>query len=234
MNKPNFTVRVNEYDKLNQIDGAWTLGDFQNLLDVMECVPDDPESFDELLELCLMSLQDRPKEDAAEIVLRHRLSSKLNAGQIKNAANELADERLWEQFADLSLHEELFHVGSLMYQAFPNDYNEPDAVKLTIEITGKNDSAKELLKSDLHESLLVRLLASGMEPEAILHRLFDDQLAGKSFPEASSIVWIVNPQTKHANAVTIEVTSSAHWLDALKDVESFESQAEPDPCKEDG
>ena len=231
LNKPNFTVCITECHQLNQIEGAWSLKDFLALLDAMECTPDDPESFGDVHDLCVMSLQDRPKEDAAEIVLRHRLSGKLTAGQIKNAAIELADEKLWEQFADLSLHEELFHVGSLMYEAFPSDYFEADALKLTIEITAKNESAKDLLESDLHESLLVRLLADGMESDAILHRLFDDQLAGKSFPEASSIVWIINPITNSAGSAVIEVISSAHWFDALKGVETFQSHAEPDACE---
>jgi hypothetical protein len=175
-----------------------------------------------------MCLQDRPKEEATEIVLKHRLAGRLSDGQIRNAANELADERLWEQYSDLSLHEDLFHVVSLMYQAYPSEYFEPDAVKLSLEIVGKNESAKELFAKPLDESLLVRMLADGMNTESILHRLFDDQLASNSFPEASSIVWIVNPISIVDNVVTLEVISSAHWFDVLQDVDSFESHAMPD------
>ncbi len=231
MTNPKFNVTISNYRTLDRIEGGWTEAHYRQLLAAMDFEPENNTDANELLELCLMSLQDRDKAEAAEIVMRHRLSGKLTEGQIQNESVELADEKLWEQFADLSLHEELFHVGSLMYQAFPQDYHQPDAVNLVVQIEAINDVGKEILGRPVEESFLVRLLADGMEEGAILPRLFDDQLEGDSFPEASSIIWIINPVEQSAGNLTVEVISSAHWLDALKRVESFESIAKPDAAK---
>lgn len=231
MAEPKFNVRISDYASLDRIEGAWTVDDYKTLLSSMEFDPEGSGAVEELHELCLMCLQDRDKQEAAQIVVRHRLAGKLSDGQIRNESAELADEKLWEQYPDLSLHEEFFHVGSLLYQARPQDFYQPDAVKLVVEIEAVNEASKEILAQPTVESFLVRLLADGMKEGAILNRLFDDQLASDPFPEASSIIWIVNSIAQAGKTSTVEVISSAHWLDALKGVESFESGAQPDAAR---
>ncbi len=80
----------------------------------------------------------------------------------------------------------------------------------------------------LHESFLVRLLADGMHDDSILHRLFDEQLDGKSFPEADAIVWIVQSETSAADTVQVDLISSGYWLDSLRDSKTYESTAYAD------
>ena len=47
--------------------------------------------------------------------------------QIDNLSNEILEEKLWEEYADLSLHEEFFAVHQLLYDAFEG--TAPDGVR---------------------------------------------------------------------------------------------------------
>jgi hypothetical protein len=132
---------------------------------------------------------------------------------------------LWEEDSDMTLHEQLFNVGSLLFAAFPTRFPESDAVRVTLQITAGNELAQEVLSQPLSESFLVRLLADGMDQGAVLHRLFDEQLAGRSFPEADSIVWVVRTEAIDANAVKADIISSGYWLDSLRNTRSYQSSA---------
>ena len=228
MNKTQFEVNIASYKQINEIAGGWVVDDYQKLLGEMEFASDDVNSESELRELCVMCLQDREIAEAASIVLNYRLGDRLSAGQIRSVAEEISQEKHWEHYADQSLHEDFFHVGNLMFAAFPREMDEPDAVKIEVELTAKNPAAKEVLQKPLHESFVARLLGDGMSDDSILHRLFDDQLNGNQFPEADSVIWIVTEGSVSENTAKLEVISSCHWLDALKGVEHFESSAAPD------
>ncbi len=226
--KNEFQVRVLRFQLLREIPGARSDSGFAALLEAMEFGDTAGLSGSDLRDMCIMSLQDLKPEEASALVLRCELSDRLKPGQIQNMANEMADEKLWEHYADMSLHERLFSVGSLLFAAFPQVFPEPDAVRLTLEVTAANDSARAALAKPLHESLLVRLLADGMDDRGALHRLFDKQLAGKSFPEADTIVWTVNTEATGKHALNVDVISSGYWLDALRNTKSYDSSAYAD------
>lgn len=226
--KPILQVRVLRFSILQEIEGAWAAKDFAALLEEMDFGDLGGMSDGELREMCILSLQDLKPEAAAALVLKQHLGGRLKEGQIRNLASEMLDEKLWEQYADMSLHEGMFNVGSLLYAAFPRSFPEPDAVQVTVNVNAANDAAKQILAGPPHESFLVRLLADGMKDDATLHRLFDKQLDGKSFPEADTIVWIVRSEPSNGGTTQIEVISSGYWLDALRDAKSYESLAYPD------
>ncbi len=226
--KNKFHVRVLSFSILQEIEGARTADDFTTLLNAMEFDETSGMSEEELREVCVMSLQDLMPEEAAELVLKHDFGNRLKDGQIRNMASDMLDEKLWEQYADMSLHERMFNVGSLLYAAFPQSFPEPDAVRVTLEVAAANEVARETLAHPVNESLLVRLLADGMDDNSVLHRLFDKQLEGKDFPEADTIVWIVRIEPSDDHAGKIEVISSGYWLDSLRGTESYESAAYPD------
>ena len=228
MNKPQFEVTISSYQQINEIAGGWVIDDYQKLLGQMEFDFGDVDSESELRELCVMCLQEKEIAEAASIVLKHRLGDRLSAGQIQSVAEEISEEKHWEHYADQSLHEGFFHVGNLMFAAFPREMDEPDAVKIEVELTAKNAVAKEVLQKPLHESFVARLLGDGMDDNSILHRLFDEQLKGDPFPEADSIIWIATQNSVSESTAKLDVISSCHWLDALKGVEHFESSATPD------
>ena len=229
MTKPNFETKLATYEQVSSIAGGWTADHFSKLLVEMDCSSEGASTETELRELVVMCLQDMELADAAKLVLKAQLADALTAGQIQNLSEEISDEKHWEHYADQSLHERLFHVGSLMYEAFEREMDQPDAVRLVIEVSATNQEAKDILKRPLHESFIVRLLADGMSNDAVLHRLFDEQLAGKPFAEAESIIWIVRLLSNDSGAAEIEIFSSCHWLDPLQYVNEFRSSASPDP-----
>ena len=229
MSQPKFSVKLTAYEQVSSIAGGWNGESYRKLLDEMDCSPEDSSTEPELRELVVMCLQDLKLAEAAKLVLNVQLAGALTAGQIQNLAEEITAEKHWEHYADQSLHERFFHVGSLMYEAFEREMDKPDAVRLVVEATALNQEAKDILKHPFHESFLVRLLADGMSEDAVLRRLFDEQLEGKPFAAAEYIVWILNVLSNEADQATIEVFSSCHWLDTLQRVEDYQSTAVPDP-----
>lgn len=226
--KTTFHVRVRGFSNLLEIEGARTADDFAALLDAMEYGDRSGMSDDELREMCILSLQDLAPEEAAYVVLKHDVGDVLRDGQLRNLANEMQEEKLWEDYADSSLHERLFNSGSLLYAAFPRVFPKPDAVRVQLEVSTAEPAARALLSGALDESFLVRLLADGMDDRAILHRLYGDQLKGKSFPNADEVVWIVRTEAISADIMRLEVISSGYWLDALEDTGSYDSAAYAD------
>jgi hypothetical protein len=140
-------------------------------------------------------------------------------------SSEMLDEKLWEEDSDMSLHEQLFNVASLLAAAFPARFPEPDAVRVSLQISAANPVAKEVLSRPLGESFLVRLLADGMDDGAVLPRLFEDQLTGDSFPEAESIIWTVETEPVDDRTIEAHIISSGYWLDSLRNTRSYESSA---------
>lgn len=202
--------------------------DYAALLDVLEYGDYSDLSAGELREMCILSLQDLESEEAAYYVLRHKMSDVLKEGQLRNLSEEMKEEKLWEEYADHTLHERFFIVGSLLYKVSPSIFPKPDAVALSLEVTAMNSEAGQALARPVSESLLVRLLADGMETNAILHRLFGDQLSGKSFPDADKIVWTVRSNALAQDKMQIEVTGSGYWLDPLGGTRSYTSNAYAD------
>ena len=226
--KPLFAVKVVRFAILEELQDVWADEDFVRMLDTMDYGDTAGIAPAELRELCLLSLQDLKPREAAELVLKARLSGRLTAGEIRNCASEMLDQKLWEEFADLSLHEQMFNVGSLLYSAFPRVFPEPDAVRVTLEVEALNEAAQAALANPSAESFLVRLLADGMDADSILHRLFHEQLLGRSFPEADTIVWTVQTESLGKDKTEIDIISSGYWLDSLRDTRSYQSNAYAD------
>ena len=226
--KSRFSVQVESFRTLKEIQGAWQPSDYDSLLKEMEFGDTSQVSEDELLDLCLMSLQDLKPSEAATLLLNYKLKDRLTRGQIQNSSHEMMDEKLWEEFADLSLHEQMFNIGSLLYKVSPKLFPEPDAAQVALLVEANNETAKEFFASSCPEALIVRLLADGMDDGAALHRMFDDQLAGQKFPEADKIVWIVETESLSPEKKRLKIISSGYWLDALQDAEHYVSSAYPD------
>jgi hypothetical protein len=223
-----FSVHLLDFSNLLEIEGSRTSADFVALLETMEYGDTSGMSEDELREMCLMSLQDLGPVEAAYLVLKHDMGDVLRDGQARNLAGEMLEEKLWEEYADSTLHERMFNAGSLLYAAFPQDFPKPDAVHVRLEVTAENATAKELLTASPNESFLARLLADGMDNHAVLNRMYGKELTGKSFPNADEIVWIVRTEALSEAAMRIEIISSGYWLDALENTEHYESNAYAD------
>jgi hypothetical protein len=180
-------------------------------------------SDEELKELCMMSLTDSEPEDAAKIVLTYKLDGLLNAGQIDNISNEMLDEKMWEEYADLSLHENFFNITQLLYQAFNGKFPNPEAVQFQVRIIAGSPADLDVFKQDA-EIPLIRLLVAGMPENTVIRRLFDDQLQSGEFREARDIIWQLHTEAEAGPSVLFTIISSQYWFRDFKYVEYFEAE----------
>lgn len=223
-----YQVEVLDFSNLREIEGAWKPSDFRALLDAMEFEGQEAMSDDEVREMCLMSLQDQEPDEAAYLVLKHVIGDELKDSQLRNMSHEMASEKLWEEYVDPAYHERLFNAGSILFAALSRTFPKTDAVQLRLKVTAVDDCAFQLLQPAPTESLLVRLLADGMEQNAVLRRLYAEQLTGSSFPNAAEIVWIANTQQDSQLSCTLTVIGSGYWLDALEYIKSYGTNAYAD------
>ena len=225
--KKTFAVTRVNFKTITELPDYWTEPKYLDLLELMDF--DNPGSLDksEIRDMCLMSLTDNEPEDAAKIVLTYVFGKILNKGQIDNLSNEMLEEKLWEEYADLSLHEAFFAVHQLLYNAFEGTFPNPEAIsfKVRIQETEKNGLS---IFDRYPEAPLVRLLVGGLPDNNVIHRLFDDKIDGETFPEAKDILWQLNLLKNETGELTAEVISSHYWFKDLKYVDTFDAETHPD------
>lgn len=220
-----FSVEVLSFDELKKIGNSRPIEDFDAILEQMEYGDAASLSESEKIDLVHMYLQDMDPRDAANFVLTRDMSDVLTAGQIDNISLTMLDEKIWEEYSDMSLHERLFRVASLLYQAAPRSFPETDAVRVHLRVKACNAQAEETLSTPLSKSFAMRLLADGLDKTTKIHRLFSEQLNGTIFPEADKIAWSFSSTKLNEKEFEITVTSSGCWLNALRDTESYSSKA---------
>lgn len=101
-------------------------------------------------------------------------------------------------------------------------------MRVRLGVAADNAGARTLLTTSPHESFLVRLLADGMDGDAVLRRLYRDELVGPSFPNADAVAWVVRTDPTSEHAMDIEIIGSGYWLDALEHTQHYESNAYAD------
>ena len=224
-----YEVLVQELSEVHALPDAWNSRDLLHLLDRLEY--DDAASIPEedLMDMASLALADLEPAAAAALLLELRLGERLRPGQRQSLAEEMRDERLWEEYADISCHEELFNVACMLYSAYPSHFPEPDVTRVRLMITALNSDSEASLRS-LTAPFLVRLLDHGMDDHNNNRRLFDEQLAAHSFPEAEDLIWKfkAGPYNVTERCLPVTIYTSWHWLDELKGVSAFESHAHSD------
>ena len=103
-----------------------------------------------------------------------------------------------------------------------------DALRVSLNISSDDATALTMFQDSMDRALLVRLLSSGMESSSILNRLFGDQIAQGKVADADSILWAVHVDSSNPASIRVTVTSSAYWLNALRETESFEWKFVPE------
>lgn len=216
-----YRMSIVEFTELRELDGDWTAADYLKLLKRLEL--DGPEGMSEVevREMCLLGLQDLDPAEAAEVVLAYKFEGNLTDGQIKNFSNEFQFEKLWEHGGDMELHRTMFSVGSLLSAVNEQLFPTPDAVRVTMEVECKDAESAKLLQDDTAPQLIVRMLSAGMDDDAVLKRLFADELQSGNFPDAASLIWDLDVEHPTAITAIVKVTSSGYWLDSLKETTAF-------------
>ena len=200
-----FQARLLSWKEIHELPDGWSPTRLLSLLDSLE-VGDVPEA--EALEMTLLALQDLEPDEAAERVLDAVFGEAMRPGVKRNLSHELNEDRPWENFADISRHKGIFNAVVLLQQAFPREFDRPDAVAVSIQLDTESERGKAWLgASNLDPAFLLRVLAAGMEDRAVLNRLFGEALAGHSFAEAGDILWHAS---RHA-AASAFTTRANSW-----------------------
>lgn len=234
MSKP-FHVSVLGLKKIHDMPKTWAEEDYRALLTRLEVDDIDEIESRDLLEFVLMALQDLDPEDAGDQVLAYKLGSDVSAGSRQNIVQDLLEgQRPWEELSDIRLHARVFAASLLLYQARPRLFPKPDMLQLMLQLKARNAEAKALLATPPEAAFVTRVLADGMDEHSILERLFDEQLAARSFPEANGVIWLAEfgEPDDDGSSATLTVYSSQHWLHDLENVDQFESGAYND-CPDD-
>lgn len=127
--KTTLDVELLSYKKVREIPEQWNHEQLRKLLEFMEF--DGWESIDdsELREYTVMALQEMESDEAAEMVLTHVLGDKLKHGQIKDMAQDMRHDKLWEEYQDIYLHAPLHTCGVILREAFPRKMPDTEVIR---------------------------------------------------------------------------------------------------------
>ena len=173
-----FLVTPVELTKIYDMPDSWSDTEYRSLLQQLEIEDIDDLSTSDLYDILLMGLQDMDIEEAADLVLAHKLRNSITPGARRNIIEDfLEGQRPWEEVADISLHSRVFAAAVLLNKVFPRSFSRPDMMKLTLQLKALRPEARKLLQLPPEAAFVTRLLADGMDEHSILERLFDDHLA---------------------------------------------------------
>ena len=196
-----YHVIINSVKAVEALENAWSKADYVQLLDKFGFEDaGDNTSEKELLELLFMAISDFETEEAAAIVLDYKLSDKLNENQIEQISHEMLLDKISEEYADISLHHQLFNINQLLNKAFNGTFPNAKATIVEFEITPNKDVNKEVILKALNATL---------SKSNVIKRLFNDELAGKeAFNDAESIIWDLKP----TGETSYTLTTSEYWM----------------------
>lgn len=223
--KIQFKVTPDHVKTLEVLPNSWNTDDYRSLLEVMDYGDTTELSEKELEEMCLLSLSDNETHEAAEIILKYLFDEKLNSGQIQNLSHEMLEEHPWEEYADLSMHEQFFNAGQILYKAYNGKFPHPKAIHFEMTCTVKSKMMLAVFEEDT-ETQVIRILAQGMPENTLLKRLFKDELKEGDFEEAKDIIWQLKKVSETDASITFDVLSSNRWFEDIKYVEDFEATLE--------
>ena len=221
--KLHFNIEPLKFKTLEVLPGAWSDDDYKKLLEIMDYGDTSSLSSKELEEMCMLSIADNDPDEAARLVLNYVFDERLNTGQTENISHEMTTEKIWEEYAELDMHEGFFNVTQLLYKSFNGKFPHPEAVQLEVKITAKDKQGITFLETDTEAGLL-RLLAQGMPDNTLINRLFDDQLKGDEFKDAKDIIWQYKEMEKSEKSITFNIVSSTYWLQDLKFIDAFDAE----------
>lgn len=87
-------------------------------------------------------------------------------------------------------------------------FPRPDAICVTFNIKPVNEISRDIWLHHASESFYVRLVADGIDATSALCRVFDGQLAARSFPEAEQVIWICTVSEQASESGTVELIGS--------------------------
>ncbi|WP_142783855.1 hypothetical protein [Changchengzhania lutea] len=204
-----YHIIINSVQTVDELKGAWTDKAIIELLDKLDFPNASDSNPEELRDLLFMAISDFEPEEAAAIILQYKLSDTLNENQIEQMSHDMLLDKISEEYADISLHHELFNINQLLYKAYNGTFPNAKATIITFEISPNKNISKEVVLKVLNKSLA---------GNNVIKRLFANQLAGKeNFDEADDIIWDLTSN----GGTGYTLTTSEYWMskDEFNDAE---------------
>lgn len=217
-----YEVTIQATREVHSLPGIWTAQALRQLLGMADFEDAHLIEESELLEMVVMALQDLGNQAAGELVLEAVFGETMRPGVRQNLVDDLQEDQPWADFAEVSQQRGLFIAVVLLHRAFPNRYGTPDAMQVRFSVRAlAGDGVRQLAAAA--PAWIVRLLASGMQETDILHRLFEDDLAGGPFKDAPGIIWHCEgiEDGGGGSARVFELIASRQWFGPLKEEQTF-------------
>jgi len=228
-----FQRRIDDWVEIHELPGSWPSRGLREVLRLAEF--DDAVTDDEVPDMAVMALQDLDEREACDVVLKVVFGDAMTPGVRQNVTDDLFEDRPWEHFADVGKQAGLFDAVVLLQRAFPTHFGIPDAVRLRLNVRATNEETRSWLLRDPSPSLILRLLASGMEYGAVLKRLYEKELASDVLSSADAILWRIHevsgPGGSQPTEHRYDICSSYQWLGPLEDREPWEGIGWPDAAR---
>ena len=222
-----FSVEIQSFQKVSKLTNAWSIADFQSMLSIMDFDDDISAMTDaDVKEICLMSLADLTPQRAGEVVLQH-LFPKLSKGKIEQISHDMFEERSWEAYPDCLYHERFFNAYGLLRDAFNGKFTKPTGVEMLITVSAANSEELKIFDRSAKPAM-VRLLASAQDEDALINRLYEEQIQGKDFPEAAGIIWQLDEVSNVNNQRQFKLISSYFWLSPFESLSHFNGTSSAD------
>ena len=197
-----FEIEIDKIRTVNEIKGYWSSSDFVQLLDKFGYADAANANEEELKELLFMAITDFDPNESAAIILEYKLSEKLSAGQIDQLSHEMIVDNVAEEYADISLHYDLFNINQLLHNAYNGKF--PNAKASIVPFKLKSSPSKEVSKE-----LVLKVLYHGLSQRSLIKRLFSSELSSSiNFEEAESIIW----ELHNLGNDIYELVTSDYWL----------------------
>ncbi len=206
----NFTIKVLKINSIDKIEGSWTSEDYRNLLELF----DYPDSKDvpegELFDMLSMAISDFEPDEAAEIVLKYKVAEILSEGQIQNLSHEMMEDKVSEEYPDISMHYPLFNINQLLHDAYNGKFPRTLASVIEFELDFKG-------QIEVTKEIVLRTMSDLLSEKSLLKRLFDEQLdSSEELKDAKSIVWELDKTGENS----YRLITSDYWINR----EDFEFQ----------
>lgn len=218
--KLKFEIEVKRFKTIHKLPNSWSKNDLISILNLVDFEADASSSESDLYDYLSMAFDELEPEESAAVVLTYILGEKLNKNQIAEIAHEMLEENLWEEYGDMSCHEDLFKAASLLYHAYNGKFPFPDAADVVLNIKALNHDAEIALKQ-IDEAFIARVISKGMSEHAVIFRLFHDAIEGGEWKEAKDIIWQYSVSEEVEKSVDIEFTTAIYWVKELKNASNY-------------
>lgn len=212
-----YSIKINNIDSVNEVMTYWSDDDLMELLTRFNYADADQIKQEDLSSYLLLAITDFEPPEAAAVLLTYKLSEHLTEGQINQISHEMLEDKVCEEYPDISLHAALFHINQLLFKAYNGKFPNAKASIIEFSCTPQEADAPPVTKT-----LVLKAFAHGLSDSTLLKRLFAEQLSGsQEFAEAENIIWDLDT----LDNVEFRLLISEYWI-KQDDFSKLEFEAE--------